>query len=86
MAGDTKHAKHAMAAVLEDMGRAARERRARRFTKKPAAEPPTVPHQPHLKLPDVMTAPMDVDPDAHDEHGMSSADVDDLARELDVQR
>lgn len=90
----------AMAAVLDDMGKAARERKARRFTgsKRPmhkgvevkmgevTLEPTNVSHQPHLKLPDGMTKPMDIDPDESGEHGMSSADMDDLARDLEVQR
>ncbi len=82
--------KNAMAAVLEDMGRAARERKARRYTSKPPREKKDV----EVRVGEVSFEPhvegtakvMDIDPDEHGSAGMSSADMDELTRDLDIQR
>lgn len=79
--------KKAMDSVLEGMGRAAREGRARRFTKRPAKGV-------DVTMGDVTLEPTppnygglaDVEVDPVKEDSISDADVDDLAKELAVQR
>lgn len=80
---DTETTHHAMKSVLDDMGRAAREGRARRFQKsrKPVevtlGEVTLEPHKANA-------ADREVDPVLED--GMSHDEMDELQNELTVQR
>lgn len=74
---------HAMKNVLEDMGRAAREGRARRFTKRPAKGVDVTVGDVTLE-PSKDGASAEVDPVK--EAGMTPAEMAEMLGELDVQR
>ena len=73
-----KNTHQAMSAVLEGMGRAAREGRARRFTKRPGKGVEVQVGE--IELEPMPGADRPVDP------AMSDGDMDELARDLEVQR
>ncbi len=81
------HMKTAMASVLEGMGRAAREGRARRYTKRPAKGVDVTMGEVELKpTPPNYGGLADVEVDPVKTADLSDNDMDDLASELQVER
>lgn len=75
--------KHAMHSVLEDMGRAAREGRARRFTKRPAKGVEVTMGELTLEP---TGAKADVEVDPVKEAGMTDDEMSELTSQLELQR
>ncbi len=88
---DENDVKHAMNSVMEDMGRAAREGRSRRFTgKRPAkgvkVEIGEVTLEPGNTMKGTGGASADVEVDPVKEAGMTHEEMEELSSQLSIER